>query len=565
MARRTYILLGILFLLALSLLFVYPGRNVHVRPPGPNLPVNSEADLTHSTRNREPLSESVALPRVRTAPTESTPVEPLKTDRYAVRILFEDLNGRKVGRWKFKYRLFDERNLLELDLDPRRRGFWANRCVVEAFSSEDGTFVLTGEGRTPSALLLSHAEGEMTFVSEGDSGFSLAQNESAYLLRKAERQISVRLSSTIRLAYSICYSDGAVYQDNMAGLTYRANGRTCVLLFDVKPGEDLLAEVPANSSDILVTARSTRMTFRESNEWRFDAPDIPTYQRLVIPSDPEQIVVVVHLAQWQPGETAACFVCRADGGVVVEGTCPAGEDWITTRVPNMGLDHCVEVRGPSGVWRSAFFQPQKGARHEFYAVASSPGSVRVRFVDGEGKPLVNSFIYLSPNSYPSWRGREKYVPDEDVGRSVGFQAECGKTAVAELGGLPPGDITVFLEAFGCEVETRSVRITSNRMTDLGDVVMKPALGRITLNLSKRNPEYGYYVWLAGPNGSGIVALKKDVKSNQVTFEHLAQRKYTIQVAAGNGGRGKNIDVVLAADGTAVIDVDVQDLRPRDNK
>lgn len=498
---------------------------------------------------------------------EPLPDQPMPAlNRRRVVLRFQDEAGGAVMHWRFRYTIFDMAGQVgQLDLPVEQRGKPAERCTLEGVSSQAGTFEICGEASTMAAILLCPVNPGLAFSSPGDTGGSLAPNECAYHVLGEDRDIAVVLRVSNCIAFTIVYADGQPFEGE-AGISFSGKGVDSSMSRQLlAAGQDISVDLPNGVAEVQVGAQHNRVGFNAFPQWRFRFPDIPAYRKLVIDADPHQINIIVHLNGWERDESVDCIVFSANGSPMVEGKSLGGETWHTVRAINTGGEYVVQVSGRSGVWRSPFFELELGKTYEFDATAAVAGRLRARFVDTGGSPLPNSVMHLRKTAYPDWHHRRNYRTEQEVVRAFGFGASAGYSGVAELEGMPPGEVTVFLESFGHEVEVHKAVIRSGETTDLGEVTMQPAKGRIELNLINRNPDYDYYIWLMHPNARGIIAIEKRVKRDQIIFDQLPVREYLLRINARNGSPGRNIKIIFDADAKCILNEDVSDLVIRDDR
>lgn len=381
-------------------------------------------------------------------------------------------------------------------------------------------------------------------------------------LSDAGGRVVVRLRKTHQIQVYIKYADGVPFE-GPAGLSVYAEDDSGFLLQSrrvVVAGEYVTFEIPDRHGKVTIGAGADRLGFRTNSEWRFVGNEIEAFLTLVIDADPDQFVLIVHFENWPGAESVEVEVCGASGNAHVEASVPAGKSWKTLRAHNYG-GCIVKARGKAGIWRSEYFLPKPGTTKELVAIPMKGFRVRARLVDAAGQPVYPGYINSLESAYPSWRLVSKASVTEDVCRSAEFMTRVGKTGVGELLDLYPGEVDLIFDAWNYEVMRKTVVGREGEVIDLGDVTLEPARGRIEVVLENRNPEIAYYVWLFSPVGGDTIALNRDLRVDLSVFERIARRAYVVHVAAGNGGRGVNIDVNFETGDIVTLKVDVKELKP----
>lgn len=132
----------------------------------------------------------------------------------------------------------------------------------------------------------------------------------------------------------------------------------------------------------------------------------------------------------------------------------------------------VRVSGEAIGWESEVIQLHNGDVKELQVPAQPPGRVRVQVTDKAGNPLEGATITPWSRAHASF----PMVPVPYI------FAVSGPDGVAELGGQPPGKQKYRIEAAGMQFRAETADIFSGETTDLGRVVLIPALGEIWVTL-----------------------------------------------------------------------------------
>ncbi len=523
---------------------------------GPALEKGNPAESASTTS-----SEPAQSPEV--TPAETATEQPAPQ---TIPILFTDDNGTPLAGFSFRFGVLDREQLSEaMFADQDEVDAPGERCPLQGESGQDGTFVIR-QGRDftgfeCSLVRLFPQSPGLVFAGKGTTGNQMRAGEYEFTVPLHGKETTVQVLRTTRVSITVAFADGQLFEGR-AGANIEALERgkdPPSQGFTVIAGQNASFDVPQKYKSVRIVVRAERPGYRVNNEWTFIAGELPAYQHLVIPADPDQFMLVLHLEQWGPKESVNIIVSDAGGNDWVTASVASGQTWRTLDAP-LQWTCVVRVTGDSGVWRSEQFKATPGTTREFSPVAAVPFTVRARFKDPQGNVVTKAVINSLPCNYADWRSLANHAPSYDVGRSKRFLAPAGKLGIAEIGGLCPGEVELVFEAYQFEPATKVVSGRPNELIDLGDIVLQPATARIEVHLLNRNATVGYYVWLCAPKASGTIGLIKNVNQDRVAFEQLARRPYRLHISAGNGGRGMNVPVNFESGDTATIEVDVKDLQ-----
>lgn len=481
-------------------------------------------------------------------------------------VLFVDDNGTALSGFRFRYAVLDREQMSEaMFADQEDVDAPGERCPLEGESGHDGTFEIR-QGRDFTGfdarlVRLFPASPGLVFGGKGNTANRMRAGEYEFTVPLPGKVTTVQVLRTTRVSVTVAFADGQWFEGPAGAIIEGPEqGKDPPnQLFTVIAGQNASFEVPLKYKSVRIGVRADRPGYRVINEWIFASGELPAFQHLLIPPEPDQFTLVLHLEQWGAKESVNIVVSDAGGTDWVTAGAAGGQTWRTLDSPLL-FTCVVRVTGDSGVWRSELFKASPGTTREFSPVAATPFAVRARFKDPQGNVLTKAVINTLPGAYPDWKSLSNHSPSYDVGRSTSFLARTGKLGIAEIRNLCPGEVELVFEAYQFEPVTRAIKGRPGELVDLGDITLEPATARIEVHVRNRNPDVGYYVWLCAPGTPGTMGLARNVKEDLTTFEKQARRPCRLFVSAANGGRGINVPVAFESGDTAVIEVDVQDLQ-----
>lgn len=206
-------------------------------------------------------------------------------------------------------------------------------------------------------------------------------------------------------------------------------------------------------------------------------------------------------------------------------------------------------------WRSEWVEVAGGQITTLRATLHATGSVRARLLDASGAPLKAGALRLSVGRYLAYRSGNPPVPGDE---SAALSDESG---VATLHNLPPGQLDVEAEAWGCQPEKKIAVVQPGQVTDLGDLVLGPATGEITVQLTGMRPDLNYVIIIMQP-GLGQVRGDLPVESTSSKVGELPLRSYRVGVTLARSGTIVAETVELTADQPAkLVQIDVSSVKP----
>lgn len=193
-------------------------------------------------------------------------------------------------------------------------------------------------------------------------------------------------------------------------------------------------------------------------------------------------------------------------------------------------------------------QVQPNATAQGRVDSATPASVTARIVAGDGNPITGAVLRWNVGGYA----------DFPAGPQTGLRGVSGSTGLVELAGVHPAQTDFVIEAAGFEVATRTCAPSPGSTTDLGDIRLEAATGRIQVKLSgTQTPEKFQCALLHPQGGSGYSTMQNFSPDGMVTFSRVAGRAYLVMVRPVGGGKVSSMHVVLdtgSMDIGVVIDV-----------
>jgi len=176
-----------------------------------------------------------------------------------------------------------------------------------------------------------------------------------------------------------------------------------------------------------------------------------------------------------------------------------------------------------------------------------PATVQLRVLDRLGEPIPNAVLA---------RGTSEYINHDFAVPAAGNLARADDEGNITLEGVGPGQQDFQVEARGYVPHTLNLELSEGETRYVGDIVLTPATGVITVRLTGMDDDASVTVMLLQPGG-GAVQVKRDVAQAVVAFEGLPHRAYTVAVIAGRGGKPASSNVELtvnAPEQTVTLDV-----------
>lgn len=479
--------------------------------------------------NAAPSAPASNAPPANDPPANQPPAEEPPEEKLIQRITlrFVDEQGQPVAHWEFRYAIFEGVGDV---VAPNDGAVVGNRCPNAATSDANGQCIIVDETWSR-ALLICPAKGDMVLANQGDGGRPIYRNEGYWFLH-GDREITVKLRKTTELWFTVFYEDGQPYDGNVAWVSAKSQGAgPGAIAHGVRNGS-FSASVAESADEVRVGVDSMRAGFKAFNEWRFFAPSIPRFAKLVIPRDANQVVFIVHLDKWPKDDDVEIKIISPLNATADSGRVSGGETWQTLKVLWWVGDFFVDVKGKHGIWVSPFFEVEKGKTYEFWAEPMKVATVVCRMIDPDGNPLLNTCMHTMRPGGPGWWLQRNHVAKTSyTGAGWPPTVQGGADGVARMTNLPPGEREFFFEAWGHERAVRKVRLVAGETVDVGDVVLAPATGTIEVNLINFDPELDYQIELATPYGIGLINVSRLSKNTHAIFQNAAGRSYMIHVGA----------------------------------
>jgi hypothetical protein len=525
------------------------GKPAETRTPTDLTDKDGEADST-------PVTETPAG-KEDTPPEEEAPEEPALQ-----RIVFEfrDPAGQPVPQWPFGFVLHDQDSAMA-EIGESRLG--AGRVSGKGASGTDGNFeVLEGrdfEGFRVYAGRIAAGVSSMTLSDRGENYLPIpsSQTEGMFFFTtgdETEKTVRVQLYGSRSVSVSVEFADGKPYSGQVE---VRTPDMSSVRAMELLAGQPLELPLTSTPGNLLVRLTVDVEGFRARNVWRVPTVEVPPHLKLVIPEDPDQATIEIDFTGWTANEeiSVQIYFRTPYRDPQFERVAIGGSVWRTHAMPPTHTFQTIVAEGESGLWHSREFQFQKGRTYRFVAVPAQPFSVRARLVHADGEPYKRSWISSYERDHPEWVFDWRRV--NQLGDPLIPREQWG---VVEVSRLPAGEHTLRVEAPGSEEKRIVVRGSPGESIDLGDIVLRPARGRVVIRLLNRDPELTYEVLFMAPASLGEFRVR-NIDSDEVVVEQVPIRPYQIFVRVPSGGGGPQPNPVLVFEGdTAVLEVDVSRLR-----
>lgn len=239
-----------------------------------------------------------------------------------------------------------------------------------------------------------------------------------------------------------------------------------------------------------------------------------------------------------------------------------------------GFQYIVRISGPLGVWESDTFSVGAGEVFEFDPQITAPVSVRLRVVNQKGEPVFPSYVTTRFHGMPDWRlvrstggrllanQRDGAVRRKDHSKN-GEDAPGDTEGVVTLSGIPQEVNTLYVEAEGYERTVVRLSAMPGVHVDLGDVVVAPAKGQITVKFTNMTAGEKFLVDVSKPRRGAGESQTTDGTDTHV-FSGLSVNRGTYVVRAFRPGlAGYQVLVTLTDEQPAAeIEIDASKI-PRD--
>jgi hypothetical protein len=525
------------------------GEPAETRTPADPGDQDGEADSTPATETPE---SQEGTPLEEEAPEEPAPQ----------RILFEfrDAAGQPVPQWPFRYILHDQ-DSARAEIHEGRLG--AGRVSGEGASGIDGNFELL-EGRDfedfrVSAGRIAAGVSSMSLAGRGDAYLAIpsAQMEGKFFFTvgdERERTIRVELHGSRSVSLSVEFADGRPYS---GPVDIRTPDMSSVRIMELQAGQPLELPLTSTPGNLLVRFTVDEEGFRARNVWQIPTEEVPPHLTLVIPEDPDQATIEIDFTGWTANEevTVKIYFRTPHRDPQFERVAIGGRVWRTHAMPPTYTLQTIVAEGESGLWHSQEFQFRRGRTYRFVAVPAQPFSVRARLVHADGEPYKQGWMSSWKRNHPVWAFDWRRA--NQLGDPPTPPEQWG---VVEISQLPAGEHTLRVEAPGSEERRITVNGSPGESIDLGDIVLRPAQGRVVIRLLNRDPESTYEVLFMAPASRGEFRVR-NIDSDEVVVEQVPIRPYQIFVRAPDGIGGPQPNPVLVFEGEmAVLEVDVSRLR-----
>lgn len=211
----------------------------------------------------------------------------------------------------------------------------------------------------------------------------------------------------------------------------------------------------------------------------------------------------------------------------------------------------VSVIGPLA-GRSDWVTVLPGQVTEVNLALAAGGAVKARLVDEAGKPVVNGCANMGSGlvSYTDGRPRLDDALISDV------------AGIVEVRGLPAGRLLMSAEAWGYQAAQFEADVLSGEVTDVGDVILRPATGEITVVLTGTAEGRRYRVGIGQRVSTFVVVPPPVVEGNTYLLKGLSLRQYIVAIALEAGGSAVSREVNLTERyPTQTVYIDVAGLQP----
>jgi hypothetical protein len=533
--------------------------------------VTGQTETTHSpheaatdpSRPQEQQSEPTDEPDSDSAP----PPEPQPLPPVPLEVTFLDESSNSVSRTRLHYAILDPRDIQQIRARvSEQAGEEAviNSLLIEsAVTDDNGVWKLGAKpgrlvcvmipGRTISGY---RQYGPAPFKSPAvgyvHAGRSLRVDINE-LVRKGQpiptESFTLIASSRDELSASIIFDDGTPYEGLVSWTSGSGIGRQSAKL--VSDGTPFLIPVRGTDPIRVSVSRVARDGYASGCTWDVDSADIlQGIARLVIPQDPER--------RLRAGTLTVDMRSLPDGSVVtvtlmtLSGT---GLGRMTIDYPTLvpfgeilSSGVYVVVTGDFA-WRSELVSLPPGEHRTIVPDLDLPSTVTVRLVDAQGRPLSDGILRACDGT-GNRRGWATRAGSASVSRRDGsdrraahrqaMEAPTGPDGIAVLRGTAPGPQTFSVEAKGYEYRVLEVTVQPDSETDIGDVVLTPASGRVTVRLeSSTRDTFSDLVLSIYPVDTGSAYVYRQVvpEDGLWSIEGFPGGEFSVLISPASGGMG----------------------------
>lgn len=205
------------------------------------------------------------------------------------------------------------------------------------------------------------------------------------------------------------------------------------------------------------------------------------------------------------------------------------------------------------VW-SAHFEVVVDSVAQLLVELAPQASVQVTLLDEQGTPLSSGCLHIESGVHQ----------DHPVKALPGVRAAAGPDGEAVLGGLAASVREVIVEANGYEPQRLAVGLQAGRTTNIGQIKLVKATGRIELRVVSMAEGVSYSAMCIHPWGRGGRSTRTPVTSSGVVvFSGLPMRDYLVAVHRKEGGAVLSRNVSLTSNQReAVVELDLSTLDDR---
>lgn len=569
MTRKRITLAGIACLLLAVALVFWLAQPDDIHQPAPS--------RLQGTNLEEPTTEVIPAPvddaeSDRQAdsqlPPLAEPADAAEPRQIVLRI--QSSFGTPSAQFSFTYQLENMQSLHEGEATDRRNGPPPTFRFEGRTDSEGQFAVPPGTLKQVTSLHAIRIAHNHPHVRWEPHQSGLHPQEAVVYIRPEQDVYTLTLYRLSSVTFEIVYEDGAPFVGDIGGSIHQQSGKWYSFRADVGPTGSAELSVPADLERINFPIYGTRKGFKSFSTISRTATQLMPFERIIIPRDPEQAVLRVDLSNWTQGEAVEIRVGKWLG---MTGASPSkatgGEVWedISLLATAEGMPHYAVVSGPSGIWRSKLFQMQLGNTTVLTPTPAMPAKVTARIVNEAGTPVTPAVITTTPWKYVNWYWDAKENATADGGKSSnGEKVNAGPDGRCELGGLMPGKTKLIVEAWRHEVIELELDLPPGETMDLGDIVCKPAQGKVIIRLANHRPDVKYVVWFwTPPPDNPHLVVFQDEPGELFEIDGIPLRPYQIGLAAGNGGETKEFGVVTLSEDNPVFEVvvDVSSLKTRE--
>lgn len=348
------------------------------------------------------------------------------------------------------------------------------------------------------------------------------------------QQVVVRLERTNRVAVEIMYGDGAPFAGRVQLLFVTGEGARSkdlgLVWLTLEEGETGYVDIPDQTTRVYLFTAGLRMGWQQPATFSFQIDAHARTLKAIVPVATKPMYGVrVDLSRLPVSEDWKLELRRNGlAGLALSGVLKWGSAY-TNYALSFDGDFEIRIEGSFGVWDSGAFRVGPDEVREFVAEVTLPVTIRLRAVDQSGSPIGRSSATVRRHLLPSWEmyrlrdtsaqrakerakaaGKEPYKEGPTKPKRPPPAGQNGVLAYAE----PSGEITLsgvassikalYVEGEGFEQTEVRIDAKPGEQVDLGDVMLKPAVGSITFKFINAEPgaEFVYIIgkYHSGPGG-----------------------------------------------------------------